>query len=292
MNSLTSLQNPKVKQWISLKLRKYRQETGLFLVEGARPVAEALLTHQPLVAIIYCEDYVKTDRARNIIKSAEPNMVWQVSAHIAQRLSDWDEPGEVFGVCQQIDVPLEKLPAVANPFFIVLDEPRGSGNLGTVIRTAEGAGADAVVIIEPAVDLYHPGVVRLTVGSLFGIPIARVPSLADFLQWYEQTWSRQPQAYCIVATPEADANYTSLTDLERPLMVIFGNEERGVAPQLRQLADQPISVKMLGRADSLNTASAAAVIICHVMNKRRGRFTTPQHLRVPQGFAQPKNSVE
>jgi RNA methyltransferase, TrmH family len=287
-NELTSVQNPRVKKWTALRQPKYRREHGLFLVEGARPVAEALLTNQPLEAIIYCESLLRSDRAHKILTSAPPDIVWRVTEAIARRLSERDKPGELFAVCRHVDVPLAALPQEGNPLFVVLDEPRGPGNLGTTLRTAEGAGADALIIIEPAVDLYHPTVVRTTVGSLFGFPVARAPDRQAFLDWYRATWGTRPETRCIAAIPEADQDYAILDDLERPVFVVFGNEERGVAPELRDLAQVEISIKMLGRADSLNTAGAAAVIICHMVRQRgHGRFADPQHLRVTKGFEQP-----
>jgi RNA methyltransferase, TrmH family len=287
-NELTSLQNPRVKKWSSLRQAKYRREHGLFLVEGARPVAEALLTRQSLEAVIYCDSLLRSERAHQIVASSPPDILWRVSEAIAQRLSERDKPGELFAVCRHVHVPLAALAQKGNPLFVVLDEPRGPGNLGTTLRTAEGAGADALIIIEPAVDLYHPTVVRTTVGSLFGFPIARAPNRQAFLDWYAATWGSRPETRCIAAIPEAEQDYAALDDLERPVFVVFGNEERGVAPELQELADTEISIKMLGRADSLNTASAAAVIICHIVRRRgHGRFATPQHLRVTPGFEQP-----
>jgi len=291
LNELTSVHNPRVKKWVSLRLPKYRQKTGLFLVEGARFVAEALLTQQPIEAIIYCESLLRTDRARHIIQSAPSDIVWRVNEEIAKRLSERDDPGEVFCVCRHVDVPLDALPQEDAPLFVVLDEPRGPGNLGITIRTAEGAGADALIIVEPAVDLYHPTVVQTTVGSLFGFPITRAPSRQAFLDWYDRTWGARPETRCVAAIPEAEQDYSTLDDLARPVFVLFGNEERGLAPELRKRAHVEISIKMLGRADSLNTASAAAVIICDIVRKRgRGRFALPQHLRVQEGFEQPGKS--
>ena len=288
MNELTSVHNPKVKGWAALKLHKYREKSGLFLVEGARFVSEALLTNQPIDAIIYCESLIHTSRARHIIETAPPSIVWRVNEAIARRLSRRDDPSEIFGVCRHLDVQLSALPKDGAPLFIVLDEPRGPGNLGTIIRTAEGAGADALIIIEPAVDMYHPTVVRTTVGSLFGFPIARASSRQTFLDWYDQEWKARPDTRCVATVPEADTDYADLNDLKRPVFVLFGNEERGLAPELRDLAHVEISIKMSGRADSLNTASAAAVIICDIVRKRGGgRFSSPQHLRVEKGFEQP-----
>lgn len=288
MNELNSVHNPTVKKWAALRLHKYRQKEGLFLVEGARSVAEALLTHQPVEAIIYCEPLLRTERAQNIIKSAPPEIVWRVTQEIAERLTERDSPGEVFCVCRHVDVALEDLPQEDHPLYVVLDEPRGPGNLGITIRTAEGVGADGLIIIEPAVDLYHPTVVQTTVGSLFGFPIARAESRQAFLDWYDQTWGKRTETRWIAAIPEAEMDYAIITDLDRPLFVFFGNEERGLAPELRKRADVEISIKMLGRADSLTTASAAAVILCDVVRKRgHGRFTLPQHLRVQEGFEQP-----
>ncbi len=288
MNELTSVHNPRVKNWVALKLHKYREKTGLFLVEGARFVAEALLTNQPIEAIIYCESLIHTDRARHIIESASSNIVWRVNEAIAKRLSERDDPSEIFGVCRHIDVPLNTLPREGDPLIIVLEEPRGPGNLGITIRTAEGAGADALIIIEPAVDLYNPTVVQTTVGSLFGFPIARAASLQAYLDWYDQAWGARPETCCVAAIPEAELDYSGLSDLKRPVFVLFGNEERGLAAELRKRAQVEVSIKMWGRADSLNTASAAAVIICDIVRKRGyGRFASPQHLRVEEGFEQP-----
>jgi TrmH family RNA methyltransferase len=291
LNELTSVHNPRVKKWAALRLHKYRQKTGLFLVEGARSVAEALLTQQPIEAILYCESLLRTERARHIIQSAPSDIVWRVNEEIAKRLSERDDPGEVFCVCRHVDVPLDALPQGDVPLFVVLDEPRGPGNLGITLRTAEGAGADALIIIEPAVDLYHPTVVQTTVGSLFGFPVARAPSRKAFLDWYDSTWGARPETLCIAAIPEAELDYAALDDLARPVFVLFGNEERGLAPELRKLAHTEISIKMLGRADSLTTASAAAVILCDIVRKRgHGRFSLPQHLRVQEGFEQPGKS--
>lgn len=290
MKELTSVHNAQVKKWSSLGLKKQRDRTGLFLVEGARFVAEALLTGQPVEAIIYCESLLRTERARHIVQSAPAHIVWRVSEEIARKLSKRDSPGELFGVCKHVDVPLDALPRKNEPLFVVLDEPRGPGNLGTTLRTAEGVGADALIVIEPAVDLYHPTVVQATVGSIFGFPIARAPSRQAFLDWYDQTWGARAETRCIAAIPEAEQDYATISDLGWPLFVLFGNEERGLAPELRQRAQVEISIKMLGRADSLNTASAAAVILCDIVRKRgSGRFALPQHLRVKKGFEQPQN---
>jgi tRNA G18 (ribose-2'-O)-methylase SpoU len=289
VHEITSLHNPNVKLWASLKHEKYRQAAGLFLVEGARAVAEALLTRQPLEAIIYGAESLRTERARNLIRAAPPHLLWQVNEAILRRLSAREDPAEVFAVCRQVDVTLDRLPLPADPLCVVLDEPRGPGNLGITLRVADGVGADAVIIIEPAVDLYHPTVVGATVGSLFGLLIARAPNQAAFLDWYDATWGARPETCCIAALPDAERDYSLLSDLKHPVFVLFGNEERGLAPALRQRAQDEISIQMLGRADSLNTASAAAVILCDIVRKRRcGRYATAQHKRVPVGFEQPR----
>ncbi|MCL5994444.1 MAG: RNA methyltransferase [Chloroflexi bacterium] len=289
MHETTSLHNPHVKRWTSLKYEKYRQSAGVFLVEGARAVAEAMLTGQSLEAIIYGPESLRTERARNLIQAAPPDLLWQVNEAILRRLSARDDPAEVFAVCRQVDVPLGELSLPADPLCVVLDEPRGPGNLGITLRVADGVGVDAVIIIEPAVDLYHPTVVNASVGSLFGLCIARAPNQAAFLAWYDATWGARPETCCIATLPEAEQDYSMLAGLKQPIFVLFGNEERGLAPALRRRAQVEIGIQMLGRADSLNTASAAAVILCDIVRKRgRGRYVTAQHKRVPVGFEQPR----
>ena len=115
MSELTSVYNPRVKAWLALKQLKRRRETGTFLVEGARPVTEALLTQQPVEAVIYCESRLRNDRARHIVQAAPPEIVWRVSEEIARRLSERDDPGEVFAVCRNVDVPLDALPGDGAP---------------------------------------------------------------------------------------------------------------------------------------------------------------------------------
>lgn len=287
---LTSVQNPRVKTWASLRERKFRDKSKLFLVEGARAVGEAMLTGQDIQAAIYCEKLVRTERARTILDALPPRIVWRVSEEIVRRLSDRDEPGEIFCVCPHLDLPLDDLPRTGNPFFVVMDQPASPGNIGMVMRTADGAGADALIIIEPAADLYHPVAVRNTVGSLFGLPVARARSVEAFIDWYEQRWATRPGALMVATIPEAEMDYSSLDNIDRPIFVIFGSEERGVSPQLRQRSDLHISIKMLGRADSLSISSAAAVIICDVVRKRgRGRYATPHHERTPEIFRQPSH---
>ena len=289
MHEITSAYNARVKFWASLKLAKYRQESGLFLVEGTRAVAEALLTGHTPEAIIYGTQSLRTDRARHLIDTAPAHLLYQVSEAALRRLSVRNDPAEVFAVCRPVDVPLEGLDLPANPLCVVLDEPHGPGNLGVTLRVADGVGADAVIIIEPAVDLYNPAAVGAAVGSLFGLPIARAPDRATFLAWYGATWGARPDTRCVASLPEAEQDYSALADLEHPLFVLFGNEERGLAPELQQRANVEVCIRMLGRADSLNTASAVAVILCDIVRKRgRGRYSTPQHTRVPAGFEQPR----
>jgi TrmH family RNA methyltransferase len=293
VHSITSPHNPRVKFWVSLKQAKYRKASGYFLVEGARAVAEAVLTGQPLEAIIYAVESLRTERARHLIDTAPPDLLWQVSEAVLLHLTAHDTPCEVFAVCRQVDVPLDRLSLPAAPLCVVLDEPRGPGNLGVILRVADGVGADAVIVIEPAVDLYNPAVVGATVGSLFGLPIARAPDRATFLAWYDATWGARPDTCCVAAVPTAEQDYSALAPLEHPVFVLFGNEDRGLAPALRRRARVEVSIRMLGRADSLNTASAAAVILCDIVRKRgHGRYATPQHTRVPAGFEQPRRALD
>jgi TrmH family RNA methyltransferase len=288
VKEITSLHNPQVKLWTSLKQAKYRQASGLFLMEGARAVAEAVLTQRRLEAIIYSEQSLRTERARYLVHTAPSRLLYQVTDEILRRLTVRNDPAEVFAVCRQVDVPLEELRLPANPLCVVLDEPRGPGNLGITLRVADAVGVDAVIIIEPAVDLYHPAVVSTTVGSLFGPLIARAQNQAAFLAWYAAGWGTRPDTCCIATLPDAEQDYATLGGLTGPAFVLFGNEERGLASMLRRHAQLEIGIQMLGRADSLNTASAAAVILCDIVRKRgHGRYVTPQHARVPAGFEQP-----
>jgi TrmH family RNA methyltransferase len=289
VKEITSLHNPQIKLWVSLKQTKYRQATGLFLIEGARAVAEALLTRRKLEAILYSKASLRTERARYLVQSAPSHLLYQVTDDILDRLTQRADPAELFAVCRKVDVPLEALHLPANPLCVVLDEPRGPGNLGITLRVADAVGVDAVIIIEPAVDLYHPTVVSTTVGSLFGPLITRAPSQVAFLAWFDATWATRPDTCSVATLPEAELDYASLHPLGGPAFVFFGNEERGLADTLRRRAQAEIGIRMFGRADSLTTASAAAVILCDIVRKRgHGRYATPQHTRVPAGFEQPR----
>lgn len=297
IKQITSPQNPKFKYWASLNLNKNRKKNRQFLVEGARLVTESLLMGASISAVIYCPEFLKNERSQNLIAKIDPNLLYEVPVGLLKKLSTRDMPGEVFAVCDFLEsdpanlslTNLDKVEGRGHPIFVVLENPEGPGNLGTIIRSTEALGADGLIIIGPSVELYHPLVIRSTVGAIFDLPIYQFTSLEDFLNWFKLN-GFIGRSSVIAAVAEAEESYNTLSlSTEEPTFLLLGNEQKGLSTELTELANETIAIKMYGRSDSLNTSSAAAILISKLVELRGyGRYPTPYHQRVEPGFEQPK----
>ena len=256
---LDNPRSPRVRAVAKLAKRPARLETGLFLLEGPQAVAEALTFRPQLLVELYATP-TALERYTEISQAAVDAGVdiEFVSEDVLNVMSDTVTPQGFIAVAHQFPTSMKDIFAAKPRLIAILEEVRDPGNLGTIIRAADSAGADAVILTGRTVDLYNPKVVRSTTGSLFHLPIAVGAELPAVIQRAKAAGLR------VLA---ADVKGESLLDarasgsLAQPTAWLFGNEAHGLADDQLPLADAAITVPIYGHAESMNLATAASVCL-------------------------------
>lgn len=248
--------------------RKERSATGAFLAEGPQSVREALAAG--VVTELFVADSV-VDRLDEFVRAAVAGDVPVHSASEAEvsSLGDTVTSQGVVAVCRGVDVSLTAALAGAPRLVVALAQARDPGNAGTVIRSADAFGADAVLLSAGSVDVHNPKTVRASVGSLFHLSISTGDSLADQVA---AARGRGLQVLAADGTGEHDLDALSAAgDLARPTLWVFGNEAWGLPAEDRALVDRVVAVPIHPRVESLNLATAAAVCLYATAAAQRGR---------------------
>ncbi|MGH7024766.1 MAG: TrmH family RNA methyltransferase [Caulobacteraceae bacterium] len=250
MKVVTSLANDTVKAVRALHLRKAREESGLFLAEGLKIVTEAVdLGFSPAILMHGVKAGGQPALARAAAVARE---TIEVTPAILAKISRRDNPQTVLGVFEQRLTPLTDLKR--ERVVVALEEVRDPGNLGTIIRTADAAGCGGVILIGETCDPYSVEAVRATMGSIFAVPIARA-SNSDFLA-FRADW---PGA--VIGTHLAATTDFRAAPYRPASVILFGAEQAGLSDELAAACDAMVKIPMRGRADSLNLAVAAGVMI-------------------------------
>jgi TrmH family RNA methyltransferase len=249
---VTSLTNPAVKAARALHLRKARAESGLFLAEGLKIVADAVATGRPPRLILHAAEAADHPLLQAAAGAARETV--QVTPAILAKVSRRDNPQTVLGVFEQVFTPLEDIDPAASACFVVLEAVRDPGNLGTIVRTADAAGTGAVILVGECCDPFSVEAVRATMGSIFAVPIARA-SVEAFLAWRAAWPGSVVGAHLAAATDFRAAAWRA------PSLVVMGNEQAGLTPAMAAACDQTVKIPMRGRADSLNLAVATGLMI-------------------------------
>jgi TrmH family RNA methyltransferase len=254
---LTSEKNPKIAAAVRLKKRAFREEEAKFLVEGAQAVAEALTEEGRVLSL-----FVTDDADPLALRAREAGVpVDQVSERVMERLTSTVTPQGVVGVAPFMDVRIDDLRD--SGCVAVLHEVRDPGNAGTVLRSADAAGASGVVFAGDSVDPYNPKAVRASAGSIFHVPVVRASSTTEALA------ALRVRGFSIVAMDTLGEQDLFDATLPGPAAFVFGNEARGLPDEIVGRADVRVRVPHAGRAESLNLAAAATVCLFEWV--RRGR---------------------
>jgi TrmH family RNA methyltransferase len=261
---IVSPDNRYIKQTASLRQKKYREDTGLFVVEGIRFVQEALLSSWVLEYAVCSEEMKDSGRIRNLVGKFEDRgiPVLSVGSSLYHKIGETETPQGILAVVRQKNEALETI-SVTEPSspWVILDTLQDPGNVGTIIRTADASGAAGILLAGECADLYAGKTTRATMGSLFHIPVCKA-SVAQCLSFCSQ-WGLS----LYVAGAEAAVVYSDV-DLTLPCAVVFGNEGAGVGEEFRRQACLNLKIPIVGRAESLNVASAAAVILFEAARQR------------------------
>ncbi len=256
------LDNPRasrVKEVAQLSQRGARSETGLFLLEGPQAVAEALAYRPELVVELYATP-TALEKYQDIAATAVDAGVDVefASEDVIQAMADTVTPQGFIAVAHQFPTALKEVFSLKPQLVVILEEIRDPGNLGTIIRVADAAGADAVILTGRTVDLYNPKVVRSTTGSLFHLPITVDVELENVIPYV-----REAGLQLLAADIKGEDLVLARSHgvLDAPTAWLFGNEARGLSDEHLALAEKSVAVPIYGDAESMNLATAAAVCI-------------------------------
>ena len=245
---IQSATNPQVKQWKKLLTKKERDKTKTFLIEGFHLVEEALKSNIEIETIILNEGI---DLPPSLDYGDVP--VVEVSKDIAQSLADTETTQGVFAVCHQP-------PAISQEgkTYLLIDSAQDPGNLGTMIRTADAAGIDAVIVGKGSVDIYNPKVLRSAQGSHFHLPVVS----SDLHEWMDNLSIRSIPVYGTAL--ENATVYNELTITGEQFALLVGNEGSGVNPELLAKATRNLYIPILGKSESLNVAVATGILLYYL----------------------------
>jgi TrmH family RNA methyltransferase len=253
--TVTAFSNPTVKAIRALRDKKQRRLSGRFLAEGLRLLTdarEAGRLPETLLMAMGREPHPLLSALEQAVVASGGEVI-EVPADLLGKITGKDNPQAVAGVFAQFDSDLERLDAAAAPLWLAAHAMRDPGNLGTMLRTADAVGAGGVVLIDDCADPFSVESVRASMGAIFTVKVAQAPWPAF------HTWLRRGQAQLVAASlrdavPYRDASYAA------PCFVLVGNESRGLPQAYEDACDLKVTIPMLGRADSLNAAVAAAVL--------------------------------
>jgi TrmH family RNA methyltransferase len=253
---ITSLSNPLVKQVRSLRQKKARQESGLFLVEGIHHVGEALEAGWEVESILYAPDLLSSSFARDQVRRLK-DKPQPVSAQVMESLADKENPQGILAIVRQRKMSFSDLRSPDTAVALV--SPQDPGNVGTILRTMDAVGTDVLFLVNGGVDVYHPTVVRSSMGTIFWKPIIHA-SFEDFISWV-----RAKRHQLIGTSAHADVDYHTLVP-QYPWVLLLGNEQKGLSPDQVRACDVTVSLPMKGRVSSLNLSVATGVLL-YSLNK-------------------------
>ena len=260
---ITSLQNPRIKQLVKLRDRRDRDEAGVFLVEGYREVRRALEKNVPLSELYYSPSWFLGSNEPALIAQAEQAgaRLFELTKDAFAKVAYRERPDGLLAVAPQWRHKLDEIVLPAAPFLLVVEAIEKPGNLGTILRSADAAGCNAVIVCDPVTDIFNPNVVRASTGVLFSVPCI-VEKSENVL-----TWLRDKGIRTIATTPSAEKLYTD-ADLKGPLAVVMGSEQYGLSDFWLKNSDLPVRIPMAGQADSLNVAMATIITLFEAVRQR------------------------
>ena len=264
--TITSVQNPRVKDAARLRDRRHRERQGRFLIDGAREIRRALQAGIKLEQLFVCQELCRSDAAEQALELARSQgfEILSVTPQVFAKLAFGDRAEGILATAATPRTTLADLPALIPDLLVaVLASVQKPGNIGAVLRTADAAGVSAVILADPKTDVFNPNAIRASLGTIFSVPIAAA-SAAETLAWL-----RAKQCRILTTRVEARLTYCE-GDYHGPTAIVLGSEAQGLSGGWTGADIVPVRVPMLGIADSLNVSATAAVLFYEAVRQRGG----------------------
>jgi len=264
---ISSSDNPHVRQLIALREKRERDTTQRFLIEGYRELLRAIDAAVAIEQLFICPELFLGENEEVLIQKIRKSgaTIISCSERVFHKISYRDRPDGLVAIAKTMNFTLhdleEKLAGIASPLLVVAEAIEKPGNLGTILRSADGAGAHGVIICDRCTDIYNPNVVRASVGTLFTLPVIETSS-QEVLQWLQKR-----QITILSAMPQAKQLYSE-ADMRSPVAIIVGAEQIGLSTLWKDSATIQVAIPMKGVADSLNVAMATTILLYEAARQR------------------------
>ncbi|MGI9350645.1 MAG: TrmH family RNA methyltransferase [Rhizobiaceae bacterium] len=274
VQQITAVSNPRIKSIRSLAMKKNRDETGTFFVEGMKLVRDAFENGWVIRTLVYASSFVgKNNDLEDFAARARAtgSDILEVNEKVLNAITKKDNPQMIVGVMEQNWHQPTNIGALTDPktVWLALDRIRDPGNLGTIIRTADCAGVNGIILIGDTTDPFSVEATRATMGSIFNVPLIRMTE-DTFIKW-RKSWPG-----LVAGTHLAGAtDYRSIDFKSRPVLLLMGNEQQGLTDALASACDELVLIPMAGSADSLNLAIATGVMLFHMEKHMPDLVTRP-----------------
>lgn len=259
MEIISSSSNPKIKALLALQQKSsQRREEGLFVVEGTRELEHCLEAGFSVDSIFLCPDIF-----RGSALPLQCDRIFEVSKDVYSRIACREGTEGIVAEVRYRSIALDDIVLRDNPLVIVLESVEKPGNLGAVLRSADAAGADAVLVCDPLTDIYNPNLIRASIGAAFTVPTVACTS-EDAVNWLKKNKIK------IFTAQLQDSQWYYDTDMKQGTAIVMGTESTGLTEVWRKAADSHIRIPMLGRLDSLNVSVSAAILLFEAVRQRNG----------------------
>lgn len=256
---ITSHHNPKIKSLLTLEKPRERKKQCLFIIEGKKEIALAIKSGYRVGNLFFCENLIRIDDVMEL--GLAEKCLLPVTREVYDRIAVRENSGGVIAVAEQKTHRLTDLRVSENPLLLVLEAVEKPGNLGAILRTADAAGLDAVIICDPQTDFYNPNVIRSSIGCLFTMAVASATS-EETMAWLGERHISFYGASLLAAKPYYEQDFT------KPSAIVMGTESTGLSEQWINRSNGNVIVPMAGMADSMNVSTAAAVLVFEARRQR------------------------
>lgn len=259
---ITSRNNPKIKNIVKLNKVSERRKQNLFVIEGEREISRALQAKISIQLLYVCPAIATGESVKMLVDDiARGCEIETVSKDVFEKMAYRQNSDGLIAVAHLTYSELSDVRLSENPLLIVLEGIEKPGNLGAVLRTADAAGVDAVIISDPQSDIYNPNVIRSSLGCIFTVQVA-VCSTAAAISWLQKNHIR-----IFATSPDASEIYTK-SDFKKPSAIVMGAESPGLSDQWLNIAGRRINIPMKGISDSLNVSTSTAIVVFEAVRQR------------------------